>query len=152
MILGSRGRLNQNALAQSLYPPQGPFKSTDLIKLPGVTRPLIQISSLTNAREFTYRQALCALIAADILTACEMPDEQLKSALKNLLAWADETNGFMSCEGEIAVFKYPLGSTLLWLDHMAAIRPSLGNSIPYVLPLGEIPERFNRLLHGLHNG
>ena len=152
MILGSRGRLNQNALAQSLYPPQGPFKSTDLIKLSGVTRPLIQISSLTNAREFTYKQALCALIAADMLTACEMPDEQLKGALKNLLAWADETNGFMSCEGEIAVFKYPLGSTLLWLDHTAAIRPSLGNSVPYVLPLGEIPERFNRLLHGLHNG
>lgn len=149
LILGNRGRCSQTALQQSLYPPDRLFKSTELIRLPGVTRPLIQISALTGAREFNYAQALCALIAADMLSACDMPDEQLRSLLKNLLAWAQEDGSFSGGTGQIALFRHAHGVLPLWLEQSCAIRPPIGCSIPYALPLAEIPERFNTRLHEL---
>lgn len=149
MILGSRGRCSQTALQKSLFPPERTYKSTDLIRLQGVTRPLIQVSVLTGAKVFTYNQALCAMIAADILSACEMPDEQLKSLLKNLLAWAEESHAFAVSCGQIVVFRHSHGVHPLWLENTGFVRAPIGCSMPYALPLAEIPERFNTRLHSL---
>lgn len=149
LILGSRGRCSQTALQKTLFPPERSFKSTDLIKLPGVTRPLIQVSALTGGREFTYAQALCAMIAGEALAACEMPDEQLKSLLKNLLSWAEESHAFSGCSGQIILFKHPHGVAPLWLEQSSPVRTPIGCTIPYALPLAEIPERFNTRLHEL---
>lgn len=149
LILGSRGRCSQTALQKSLFPPECTYKSTDLIKLPGVTRPLIQISTLTGGREFTYGQALCAMIAGEALAACDMPDEQLKSLLKNLLSWAEETHAFSGSSGQIVLFKHAHGVVPLFLERATPIRAPIGCTIPYALPLDEIPERFNARLHAL---
>ena len=149
LILGSRGRCSQTALQRSLFPPERTYKSTDLIRLQGVTRPLIQVSVLTGAKEFTYLQALCAMIAADILAACEMPDEQLRSLLKNLLGWAEESRAFTGSSGQIVIFRHPHGASAMWLENTGFVRAPIGCSIPYALNLAEIPERFNTKLHAL---
>lgn len=149
LILGSRGRCCQSSLQKSLFAPERTYKSTDLIRLQGATRPLIQISALTGAKEFTYIQALCAMIAAEILTVCEMPDEQLRSLLKNLMSWAEESHAFADGSGQIVVFRHSHGAVPLWLDKDCTVRAPIGCTIPYALPLAEIPERFHTRLHAL---
>ena len=149
MILGGGGRLSQARLRGELIPPMDAmYKSTQLIRLPGVTRPLIQIAALTGAKDFTYTQALCALIAADMLEhyPAPMPDEQLRSLLKNLLTWADASRSFSGSHGALALLSTLHGALILHLDRSCAIEPPVGTKVACVLPLDEIPERFNRPL------
>ncbi len=149
MILGSRGRLSQASLRRELGPAEGQtYRSTLLIRLPGVTRPLIQIAALTGAKEFTYTQALCAMIAASMLESypAAMPDEQLRSLLKNLLTWAEQSDSFRRSSGALALLSTLHGALVLWLDRPCAIEPPVGTKVACILSLDEIPERFNRPL------
>ena len=79
------------------------YKTTALIRLPGMLRPIMQISALTNARDFNHGQALCALIGSNILTACDMTDEQLRFLMKSILTWQQDKHIFSSSDGRIAI-------------------------------------------------
>ena len=125
------------------------YKTTALIRLPGMLRPIMQISALTNARDFNHGQALCALIGANILSACDMPDEQLRSILKALLDWQHREQIFSSADGRIAILRSQKQLIPVYMQPDAAIMVSEGTELIFQLRMSDIQKMYNKQLNKL---
>lgn len=125
------------------------YKTTALIRLPGMLRPIMQISAMTNARDFNHGQALCALIGANILTACDMTDEQLRFLMKAILAWQQEKHIFSSSDGRIAILRFQKQMIPVYLQPDAEIMVADGTELIFELRLSDIQKMYNKQLNKL---
>lgn len=125
------------------------YKTTALIRLPGMLRPIMQISALTNARDFNHGQALCALIGANILTACDMTDEQLRSIMKSILNWQQEKHIFSSSDGRIAILRFQKQMLPIYTQPDAEIMVAEGAELIFQLRMGDIQKMYNKQLNKL---
>lgn len=125
------------------------YKTTALIRLPGMLRPIMQISALTNARDFNHGQALCALIGANILTACDMTDEQLRFIMKAILAWQQEKHIFSHSDGRLAILRFQKQMIPVYMQPDAEIMISDGTELIFQLRMGDIQKMYNKQLNKL---
>lgn len=125
------------------------YKTTALIRLPGMLRPIMQISALTNARDFNHGQALCALIGANILTACDMTDEQLRSIMKSILKWQQDKHIFSSSDGRIAILRFQKQMLPVYTQPDAEIMVADGTELIFELRMGDIQKMYNKQLNKL---
>jgi len=125
------------------------YKTTALIRLPGMLRPIMQISALTNARDFNHGQALCALIGSNILTACDMTDEQLRFLMKAILVWQQEKHIFSSSDGRIAILRFQKQMIPVYLQPDAEIMVADGTELIFELRLSDIQKMYNKQLNKL---
>lgn len=150
-ILKYKGNHPLNELHQMLSPDSESrhYKTTALIRLPGMLRPIMQISALTGARDFNHGQALCALIGANILTACDMTDEQLRSILRALLDWQNREHIFSSADGRIAILRAQKQLIPVYLLPDARIMVAEGTDLIFELRLSDIQKMYNKQLNRL---
>ncbi|MBQ2956470.1 MAG: DUF4004 family protein [Clostridia bacterium] len=125
------------------------YKTTALIRLPGMLRPIMQISALTNARDFNHGQALCALIGANILTACDMTDEQLRFIMKSILEWQQEKHIFSSSDGRIAILRSQKHMIPIYVQPDADIMVAEGTDLIFELRIDDIQKMHNKQLNKL---
>lgn len=125
------------------------YKTTALIRLPGMLRPIMQLSNLTGARDFNHGQALCALIGANILTACDMTDEQLRSIIKALLEWQQRKQILSSSDGRIAILRTQKQLIPVYMQPDADIMVGEGTDLIFELRMGDIQKMYNKQLNKL---
>ena len=150
-ILKYKGKHPLSELNQMLSPDSESrhYKTTALIRLPGMLRPIMQISALTNARDFNHGQALCALIGANILTACDMTDEQLRSIMRAILTWQQEQHIFSSADGRIAILRAQKQLIPIYTQPDAQIMVGEGTSLIFELRMSDIQKMYNKQLNKL---
>lgn len=125
------------------------YKTTALIRLPSMLRPIMQISALTGAREFNHGQALCALIASNMLAACDIPDDQLRFILKTLLDWQQNDQILSETDGKIALLKIQKSFLPIFIRPDADVMLSENAELAFELRVDDIQKVYNKQLNKL---
>lgn len=125
------------------------YKTTTLIHIPGTLRPIMQISNITGARDFNHGQALCAMIAANILSICDMTDEQLRSVIKALLDWQQRRQIFSSADGRIAILKAQKQLIPVYVQPDSDIMVGENTALIFELRMSDIQKMYNKQLNKL---
>lgn len=154
-ILENKDRYSLTQLLSQLSPEarSRSYPAEAVAALPGAARPSAALKRLTGADVFDHGQALCAMIAADMLrSGAALGDAALGEVLGALIAWQSEDRLLERDDGRIVLLKNGSAYLPLYLQPDSAVRPPRGVEVAYGVSLSDLPEKCNRPLSTLLEG
>ncbi len=148
-ILENKDRYSLTQLQGMLSPEAGSrsYPAEAVGFLPGAARPAVILRRMAGSESFDHGQALCVMIAADMLTlGVKLDDAALTQVLDALAAWQKEAALLEKDDGRIVLLKSGEAYLPLYLQPDAAVRPPEGVTVAYNLSLSDLPEKCNRPL------
>ncbi len=150
-ILEHKDRYTLTQLVATLSPEAGSrtYRAEDVGMLPGAARPAQALRRLANSEELDHGQALCAMIAADMLRAgVRLDDAALQEVLNALIGW--QKQGFLdSGEGRLTLLRSGEAYLPLYVHPDGTVHPPEGVTVAWGLSLTDLPEKCNRPLSKL---
>jgi DNA-binding transcriptional MerR regulator len=151
-ILSNKDRYSLTQL-QDMISPEAKSRSypaSAVGLMPGAARPAQALRNLLGSEEFDHGQALCAMIAADMIrSGVKLDDATLKEVLGALAAWQKSEGLLEKDDGRIVLLKSGEAYLPLYFQPDGVVRAPEGVTVAWGLSLSDLPEKINRPLNRL---